>query len=60
MSQEFLGAIGILIVGLLQIFGIIIPQDAVVGIITGVLAIWVAIRRHSKGDITPLGFRRNG
>lgn len=58
MSQEYIGAIVIIIVSLLKVFGIEIGSEVITGIITGVLALWVAIRRHQKGDITVLGARK--
>ena len=56
-SQEYLAAIAILIVQVLKMFGIEIANDAITGILTGVLAIWVAVRRYKKGDISVAGAR---
>jgi len=58
-SQEYLAAIAILIVQVLKMFGIEIGNDAITGILTGVLAIWVAIRRYQKRDINIAGARLN-
>lgn len=58
MSQEYIGAIALLVVSLLQAFGIVVEQNAVVGIISGVLAVYIAFRRYQKGDITVGGFRK--
>ena len=54
-STEYAGAIAIVIVSLLKIFGIEIGNDVVTGVITGVIAIVIAIKRHSKGDINVVG-----
>jgi cadmium resistance protein CadD (predicted permease) len=58
LSQEYIGAIALLVVSLLQAFGIVVEQNAIVGIISGVLAVWVAVRRYQKGDITVLGGKK--
>jgi len=58
MSQEYVGAIALVIVGVLKVFGIDIGNDAIAGIITGVIAVWIAVRRYQKGDITLGGFRK--
>ena len=54
-SQEYIGALALVIVSVLKIFGVEIANDAITGIITGVIAIYIAFRRLKKGDITPLG-----
>lgn len=54
-SHEYISAIVLVVVGVLKAFGIEIASDAVTGIITGVIAIYIAFRRFQKGDITPLG-----
>lgn len=58
MSQEYIGSIVLVIVGILKAFGIEIASDAISGIITGSIAVYIAIRRYQKGDITPLGARK--
>jgi hypothetical protein len=58
MSQEYIGALALLIVSALRTFGIDIASDAIMGILTGVVALWIAIRRYQKGDITLAGARR--
>ena len=55
MSQEYIAAIVLIAVGILKAFGIELPSDALQGIITGVIAIYIAIRRYKKGDIDVLG-----
>jgi hypothetical protein len=58
MSNEYAGAIVILIISVLKIFGIEIENTTIAGIVTGVIALWIAIRRHQRGDITIGGFRK--
>jgi len=58
MSQEYTGAIAILIFSILQALGIVVEKDAIAGIITGIISIWIAYRRYQKGDITVVGLRK--
>ena len=58
MSQEYIGSIAILLVALLKIFKIEVAQGDIVNFVTAGLALWVAIRRYQKGDITIGGFRK--
>lgn len=58
MSQEYSAAIVLVVVALLKVFGIEVANDTVQGIVVGVLALWIAVRRHSKGDISLVGFRK--
>lgn len=58
MSQEYILSIVLVLGGLLKAFGIEIDNSALEGIIGGVIALWIAIRRYQKGDITPLGARK--
>lgn len=58
LSQEYVGAIAILIVSVFKMFGIEIPNDAIAGILTGVIAVWIAIRRYQKGDISLGGVKK--
>ena len=58
MSQEYIGAIVIVLVSVLKMFGIEIASDALTGLLTGVVAIWIAVRRYQKKDITLLGVRK--
>ena len=58
MSQEYISALAILLVAILKGFNITIGNDAISGIITGVLAVWIAIRRYQKGDITLGGLKK--
>lgn len=54
-SQEYIASIVIVLVSLLKAFGFEIGSDVVTAIITGVLAVWVAVRRFQKKDISVLG-----
>lgn len=58
MSQEYVGALAILVVSVLKTFGVEVASDAITGIITGVIAVWIAIRRYQKGDINAFGARK--
>ena len=51
MSHEYTAALVILIVSVLKAFKIEIASEAFTGIVTGVLAVWIAVRRFKKGDI---------
>jgi cadmium resistance protein CadD (predicted permease) len=58
LSQEYVGAIALLVISLLQTFGIVVEKDAIAGIIAGLISIWIAYRRYQKGDITVVGLRK--
>lgn len=58
MSQEFLGAVTLLLYGVLKAFGIQLENGVLEGILTGLVALYVAFRRHAKGDISVLGVRK--
>lgn len=57
-STEYVGAIAIVIVSILNTFGIQIGNEAITGIITGVVALYVAYRRYKQGNITFAGVRK--
>jgi len=57
-SQEYVGALAIVLVGVLKLFGVEIGTETVSTVIMAVIAVWVAVRRYQKGDITPLGARK--
>lgn len=58
MSNEYVGAIAILLYSVLKGFGIELENGVLEGIITGVVALWIAFRRHQKGDINIAGVRK--
>lgn len=58
MSQEYISALAILLVSILKGLGVNIGNDEVISILTGALALWVAIRRYKRGDITMGGIRK--
>lgn len=58
ISHEYIVSIAVLVVGVLQLFGIVLDQQVVVGLIVGILGVYGAFRRLSKGDITVLGMRK--
>jgi len=57
MSKEYTGAIIILVMSALKLGGIEIAETEVATIITGVVALVIAIARYYRGGITPLGAR---
>ena len=57
-SQEYLGAIVILLVQVLKMFGIELANEEVTSIVTGAVALWVAVRRFQKGDISLGGVKQ--
>jgi len=57
-SQEYVSALVILLVSVLGMFNIEVTQADLGGLITGILAVWVAIRRYQRGDITVGGVRK--
>ena len=59
MSKEYVSAIVVLIVALLQIFKIEVAPEAITGIITCVLALYLAFKRFQKNDINILGMKKN-
>lgn len=58
MSQEYIVSLAIVLVSVLKLFGVEIGNDVVTALLTGVFGLYVAFRRYSKGDITPLGVRK--
>lgn len=58
VSQEYISALAILLVSILKAFGVNIGNDEVITILTGALALWVAVRRYNKGDIKMSGVRK--
>lgn len=58
MSQEYTLAIVVVIGAGLKLAGIEIENGIIEGLVAGVIGIWIAIRRHAKGDITVAGFRK--
>ena len=45
MSQEYIGALALLLMSVLKIFGVELENGVLEGTIAGVIALWVAIRR---------------
>ena len=58
LSQEYIGSLVIVLITVLKIFKIELASDEVTAIVTGAVALYVAIRRFSKGDITVGGLRK--
>lgn len=57
MSQQYIGSIVVLLISLLKMFKIDIGNEELTAIITGAVALWVAIRRYKQGDISVVGSR---
>lgn len=57
ISKEYTSAVVVLIIAVLQIFNIDVAPEAITGIITGVLALYLAFKRIGRGDIDVLGRR---
>lgn len=58
MSQEYIGALVLLLGAVLKIFKIQLENSILEGLIAGVVALWIAFRRFKKGDITIIGARK--
>lgn len=58
MSQEYIASLAVLLVSVLGLFKIQVENTVVTALITGVLGLWIAIRRFQKGDITVVGARK--
>jgi hypothetical protein len=58
MSQEYISAIVVLLVSVLGLFKIQVGNEVITALVTGVLGLWIAIRRYQKGDITVGGIRK--
>jgi hypothetical protein len=57
MSTEYTAAIALMLYGVLKAFGIELPNGTLEGIITGSVALLIAIRRKQRGDIDIIGRR---
>lgn len=57
-SQEYILSIVLVLGGVLKIFGIELENTVIEGLVGGVIALWISIRRFKKGDITIGGFRK--
>jgi len=55
MSQQYIGAVVILLISLLKIFKVDIAESDVTTVVTGLVALWVAFRRYQNGDINVFG-----
>ena len=58
MSQEYILAIVLILGGVLKVFGIEIENSALEGIIGGAIALWIAIKRYKRGDISLGGVKK--
>ncbi len=58
MSQEYTLALVLVLGSILKAFGIELENSVLEGIIAGSVALWIAIRRYKKGDISLGGIRK--
>ena len=59
MSSEYVSAIVLVVAAILKIFGIYeLPSGTLEGVVGGVIALFIAIKRHARGDITIVGSRK--
>ena len=58
MSHEYVGALVILLVSGLKLFGIELGAENATALVTGLVAVYVAFRRYQKGDINALGAKK--
>ena len=58
MSHEYVLAIALLIGAIAKFFGYDIDNKATEAGIVGIAALWIAIRRKQRGDISVIGVRK--
>jgi hypothetical protein len=58
MSREYIVSIALLVAALLKVFGIQMESGVLEGLIAGVAALYLAIRRYKRGDITIVGSKK--
>ena len=58
MSQEYVSALVVVLIGVLGLLKIQVAPETVTALVTGVLGLWIAIRRYQKGDIKLSGVRK--
>ncbi len=58
MSNQYVGSIVILLMSVAKLLGFEIENSVVEGLVVGVIALWVAIKRYQKKDISILGVKK--
>ena len=58
ISHEYVVSIAVVIVGILQLFGIVLDQEVIVGLIVGVLGLYGAFRTKKSQNLTVFGMKR--
>lgn len=58
ISQQYISALAIILVSVLQMFKIEIGNETVSALIIGIAGLWVAIRRYKQGGISIAGVRK--
>jgi hypothetical protein len=57
-NKEYLSAIAVLVVAILQVFKINVAPEAVLSIVTGILALYLAFKQHQQGNTSVFGVRK--
>jgi len=58
VSQQYITAVVLLLGALLKVFGVEFESGVLEGLVVGVLALWIAINRFKKGDISLSGVKK--
>jgi len=58
LDSSYIGALAILVVSLLKVFGVEVGNEAIAGIITGVVAIFIAYKQKTEKNLTIGGVRK--
>ena len=58
VSQTYVSALAIILVSLLGLFKVEIGNEVITALLTGILGVWVAIRRYKQGNIQISGVRK--
>ena len=58
VSQTYVSALAIILVSLLGVFKVEIGNEVITALLTGILGVWVAIRRYKQGNIQISGVRK--
>lgn len=59
MSPEYISSIAVLIVGILQLFGVAVEKDAIAGLIVGILGLYLAFTTKKAQRLNVFGMRKN-
>ena len=59
IQAEYLGSIVLLVTGVFSVFGIVVDQQSILGILTGVIALFLAIKQKKEKNLSAFGVRKN-